>query len=206
MALDSFTNLKASLAKWLWRTGETDTETYIPDMIAMAEAHFNRVLKCREMVATDSALVVTDGVATLPGGFRAMLSIRETAYNHDRIKPKPIDDIERFDDISTGCLQFYAIVGSEIHFWPRTSSTVRMRYRKSLDALTDANTSNWLLEAHPDIYLYQCCISGEAFNLNDQRVAMWKAKVAEAINDLNEQQVLENEDALAMSPSGGIAV
>lgn len=206
MAIDTYSGLKTSIATWLWRAGETETEAYIPDMIIMAEAHFNRVLNARQMEAVDGALSVVDGVASLPAGFRKVLSLRETAYDHVRILPKPIDELERFEDISTGRLQFYAIVGSELHFWPRVSATVRLRYKTALAPLSDANTSNWLLAAHPDAYLYQSLANGEAFNMNDQRVAMWKAKAQMVLQEIERERVLENMDALAPAPGVGVAI
>ncbi len=206
MALDSYTALKTSIEKWLWRTGDTDLAAYAPDMIQMAEAHFNRRLRVRDMEAVEASLAVTAGVATLPAGFRAIKSIRETGSDHSRITPRPIDDIERFEDLSTGRMQFYAIVGGEIHVWPRATGTVRLRYVKALEALSDSNASNWLLEKHPDLYLHQSLVSGEAFNMNDQRVAMWKAKADMTLADIEREDTLENLDALAMTPSASVAV
>ena len=206
MALNTYSALQTSMAKWLWRTGDTDTEAYIPDMIVLAEAHFNRKLRVSDMDAVSASLTVTDGVATQPTGFRSVRSIRETGTDHDQIKPKPIDEIERYSDLTTGQLQFYARVGAELHFWPRVSTTVRLRYREEIPALTDSNTSNWLLAKHPDLYLHTALASGEAFNMNDSRVAMWKALAMQAEAEVQDEDSGFHDDGLAMSPSVSVAV
>lgn len=208
MALSTYAELKTSIAKWLWRAGETDTEDYIPDMIEMAEAYFNRNLRVRDMeaVADSGSTTVTAGVASLPSDFRAVLSVRETATEHYQIKPKPIDQIEMFEDISTGKLQFYDVLGGEMHFWPRVDTTVRLRYAQSIPALSDSNTSNWLLTKHPDLYLYQALACGEAFNMNDSRVAMWKAMAEQAMSDVTMEDVHLHQDALTPTASTGVVI
>ena len=208
MALDTYANLQTSILKWLWRTGDTDTTAYVPDMIEMAEAYFNRKLRTRDMeaVAESGSTTVTSGVASLPADFRAVASLREVSTEHFQIKPKPIDQIEMYEDLSTGKLQFYDVLGGEIHFWPRSSTTVRLRYLQAIPALSDSNTSNWLLLKHPDLYLFQSLASGEAFNMNDQRVAMWKAKAAEALDDIMDEEIHLHQDGLTPTPSVGVAV
>ena len=202
----SYSGLVASIAKWLWRTGDSDTEAYIPDMVSMAEAYFSRRFRDRDMEASVSSLAVVDGVASLPSDFRAVVSVRDTAYEHYQLKPKPIDQIEMFEDITSGKLQFYDVLGGEMHFWPRVTTTVRLRYLQAIPALSDSNTSNWLLQKHPDLYLYQTLACGEAFNMNDQRVAMWKAKAEQALYDVEQEDIHLHQDALTPTPSTGVAI
>ena len=208
MAIDTYANLQTSMLKWLWRTGDTDTTVYAPDMIKMAEAYFNRKLRVRDMeaVADSGSTTVTAGVASLPSDFRAIVSVRETGNERFQIKPKPMDQIELYDDDATGKLQFYDVLGGEIHFWPRVTTTVRLRYLQAIPALSDSNTSNWLLEKHPDLYLYQSLACGEAFNMNDQRVAMWKAKAEQALYDVEQEDIHLHQDALTPTPSTGVAI
>ncbi len=202
----SYSGLVTAMAKWLWRTGDTDTEAYIPDMISMAEAEFSRTLRTRDMEAVVSSLAVVDGVASLPSDFRALLSVRETSYEHYQIKPKPIDQLEMYEDITSGKLCFYDVVGSELHFWPRVTTTIRLRYRQAIPNLSDSNTSNWLLQKHPDVYIYRALACGEAFNMNDGRVAMWKAKAEQALDQIEMEDAGVHEDALPPTVSTGVAV
>ena len=208
MALDTYANLQTSILKWLWRTGDTDTTAYVPDMIELAEAYFNRRLRVRDMetVADSGSTTVTAGVASLPSDFRAVVSVRETASEHYQIKPKPMDQLEMYEDLTSGKVQFYDVLGGELHFWPRVDTTVRLRYLQAIPALSDGNTSNWLLQKHPDLYLYQSLACGEAFNMNDSRVAMWKAKAEQALNDVELEDVHLHQDGLTPTVSTGVAV
>jgi len=207
MPLSTYAELQTSILSWLDKS-DTTTTAYVPDMISLAEAYFNRKLRVRDMeaVADSGSTSVTAGVATLPTDFRAILSVRETATEHYQIKPKPIDQLEKFEDISSGKLQFYDVLGGEVHFWPRTTTTVRLRYLQAIPALSDSNTSNWLLEKHPDAYLYQALACGEAFITNDERVSMWKAMAEQAIVGIEMEDIHLHQDALAPTVSTGVAV
>lgn len=205
MALDSYANLQASMAEWLWRTDETNTETYIPDMITMAEAHFNRVLRVDDMDSVSSSLSVTDGVATMPTGFREMRSLRLVNNPGCKLTYRPADYIENLDDDATADPQYWTRIGGELHIWPRKTVTLRMRYRTVIPALADDNTSNWLLEKHPDLYLNGGLAMGEAFNMNDERIGLWKAETARIIAEINSENFLIAEDGLEM-PASTVAI
>lgn len=202
MALDTYANLQTAIANWLWREGETATEAAIPDMITMAEAHFNRVLKVSDMDAVDTSLAVTAGVATKPSGLRSILSVRETGTTRARITHLPIDSIEALEDSTTGSLAHYDIVGSSIIFYPQVTTTVRLRYRTEIPALADDNTSNWLLAKHPDAYLWTSLAMGESYGMNDPRIAIWKGLSQQAISEIMEDDTIGvNDDGLYVQPS-----
>ena len=184
MALATYSDLVSSVAGWLWREGETQTEAVIPDMIRLAEAKFNRSLRVRDMNQTTASLAVTAGVASKPSGLRSVIGIKENITDRRVITPLPIDDIETLADQTTGALQHYDLTEDEIVFWPQVTTTVQLRYRQEIPALTVSNTTNWLFTKHPDLYLWQTLALGEAYNIDDPRVPMWKAKAAEALSEI----------------------
>jgi hypothetical protein len=51
MALDTYSNLKTSIANYLNRS---DLTSYLGDFITLTEARLNRELRVREMVNTDN--------------------------------------------------------------------------------------------------------------------------------------------------------
>ena len=63
MALDNFTNLKASIADWLNRS---DLTNVIPDFISLAEAQLNRELRHYKQQEKATALIDTQYSATPP--------------------------------------------------------------------------------------------------------------------------------------------
>ena len=60
-----------------------------------------------------------------------------------------------------------------------------MIYRASIPALSDSNTSNWLLEEAPDAYLYGTLMQTAPWLREDERVAMWGSLYAQAIQSVN---------------------
>jgi len=62
---------------------------------------------------------------------------------------------------------------------------VMMIYRASIPALSDSNTSNWLLEEAPDAYLYGTLMQTAPWLREDERVAMWGSLYTQAIQSVN---------------------
>ena len=58
-------------------------------------------------------------------------------------------------------------------------------YYYAFDALSESNTSNWLLEEHPDIYIYGALLEAESFLMNDPRLQVWKMGFEEALKELS---------------------
>jgi hypothetical protein len=206
MALDTYANLQTAIANWIWRTGETATVAAIPDMITMAEAYFNRVLRCDDMDAVSATLAFTDGVASVPTGFRQMKSVRLVADPGGRLTYRPMDYIENLDDDATQDPVYWTRVGSEFHIWPRKTVTLRVRYREAIPALTGSNPSNWLLAKHPDLYLNCACSMGEQYVMNDPRIAIWKAETMRIIGEINGEDFLIAGDGLEVAPSVGTVI
>jgi hypothetical protein len=58
-------------------------------------------------------------------------------------------------------------------------------YYKALPALS-ANSTNWLLTAHPDVYLYGSLMQAAPYLKNDERLAVWGSLYTASIADLNQ--------------------
>jgi len=54
-----------------------------------------------------------------------------------------------------------------------------------LPALSDSNTSNWLLDLAPDAYLYASLLESAPFLRDDERLQTWTALYGAAVNQLN---------------------
>ena len=77
-----------------------------------------------------------------------------------------------------------------IRFAPEPSGTwaLRMTYESSLVALSDSATENWLLTAAPDLYLFSTMSEAELFLQEDERVAIWEKKYAQAADEFEKDQ------------------
>lgn len=54
----------------------------------------------------------------------------------------------------------------------------------ALTALSDSNTSNWLLTAYPDVYFFATLCEIETYNVEDERIPMWAAKLEQTLVEL----------------------
>ena len=179
MALDTFSNLKTSIASWLHRA---DLTSQIPDFIDLCETKFNRVMRLSTM-ETRSSITVDSQYEDVPSGFLELRSIQITGDSGGMLSyltPQQANDNYRGD---TGIPRFYSIVGSTFAFYPPPSGTytAELVYYAAIAALSDAAPTNWMLTNHPDVYLYGSLKEAEAFIKNDPRIQTWKAQYEEAI-------------------------
>jgi len=180
MALDTFSNLKTSIANWIHRD---DLTSQIPDFITLCEAKINRVLRIAQVEVRATATL--DGqYEGLPTDFLEMRSIQTTgATGHELEYVTPQKYNQEYKTSDSGNPVIYTIIGSEIAFGPppQDSYTMEMVYYKGFTALSDSNTTNWVLTNHPDVYLYGSLLAAEAHIKNDPRIEPWRRQYDEAI-------------------------
>ena len=82
---------------------------------------------------------------------------------------------------------------------PDTSYTGYLSYYKSFGALSDTNTSNYILNKHPGIYLYGSLYHAANFlgGINPQQVQTWQQMFATAMERL---ELNDREDEYNGSP------
>lgn len=178
MALATYSDLLSAVAGWLNRT---DLTAAIPDFIKLAEAEFNRQLRTIEMEARTTLTLVSDSYA-LPADYRGVRSVSMGRTKLDYAPPSEIFDDERTGGYPTR----YTISDGSLFFRPAPSSgDVALEYYQSIPALTVSNTTNWLMTKHPDLYLFGTCAQAEWYVWNDPRVAQWKARTEELIDQIN---------------------
>jgi hypothetical protein len=87
---------------------------------------------------------------------------------------------------TTGPPLYYTVVGNQIRLVPSpdTSTTVRISYWQKITPLSGSATSNWLLEAHPDAYLYGPLFHGLVWANNPQMAGFIKEGWAQVMNEM----------------------
>ena len=99
----------------------------------------------------------------------------------------PNDTInDAFAGATSGQPRAYSIVGDSIQLRPVPDGQYRigMVYIKKLTPLSTSNTSNWLLEHSPDLYLEAALVEGFLDIFDENRAAIAKAKRDEAFDEL----------------------
>jgi hypothetical protein len=186
MALDTFANLKTSIANYLNRD---DLTSYIPDFIALAEARHGRDLRLRimENVATATATSGTNYLA-LPTNF---LEFRYVALN---TTPKivlrymsPFELTRNYGGTTSGEPIYHTVIGERLYFGPTPNSnySIEWAYYSKPTALSDSNTSNAILTNHPELYLYASLLESAPFLMQDERLGTWAELYKEAVRVAN---------------------
>jgi hypothetical protein len=194
MALTTYTELQSSVADFLNRG---DLTSVIPDFITMTESEFNRLLRVSNMSIRTRAPLDSQYVK-LPAGF---LGMRNIDLLTDPVTPLSYKNLQNLDihraNDATGKPLYYSIMQNNIEFAPVPDSeyTLEIVYYQKIPPLSD-NTTNWLLEEHPDAYLYGALMHSAPYLQADERVGLWAAKYNQII-----QQIISSDEKAKFSGS-----
>ncbi len=184
MAITNYSELQTAVGSWLNRS---DLSSNIPDFITLAEASFNRVLRTRNQITRATSSVNAQYVA-LPTDLIELFNIQ---INTDPIKRLEQVSLDKADDLrsvnsSSGTPAYFAITGNNIELIPTPNSTktIEIIYYAKITALSSSNTTNWLLDNYPDIYLYGALVQAEPFLMNDERLGTWGTLLSKAQEEL----------------------
>ena len=180
MALATYTDLQAAVASWLARS---DLTTPIPDFIALCEAKLNRLLRCRQQEQRSTATATE--YMELPTGFLELRNIQLNTTPKTALELVSPDEIDRDYSTATGKPLVYCLLANQIQLGPAPDSTytVEIDYFEVIPPLA-SNSTNWLLTAAPDIYLYGSLLEAAAYLQDDPRVPAWNAAYTQVLQQL----------------------
>lgn len=179
----TWAELKASLAEWLNRS---DLTAKIPELIAFAERKWNRTLIVPERETRTSA-ATAEAHVSLPTD---LWQVRTIHIDADPIvtleQLTPAELLRTYPSAVTGKPKAFALIGSEVHFGPAPDGTYTFTidYYQTIPALGSSQATNWLLTAHPDLYMYGSLLQAEAYLFNDRRLEVWKAAHDEVLGEI----------------------
>jgi hypothetical protein len=203
-AIPDLDALKTAVNDWLDRDDLADK---VPTFIQMAEAMFNRELRCPQMENTVTGLTSGED-STLPDDYLAMRAIYEEG-SPDRPLKGTSPTTERFiSDGTTGTPTHYALVSGGIRLIPPPDSPIllSMDYFARIEPLSVDVRTNWLLEQHPDAYLYGTLYNAEIYLDNATRAQQWKGLVDEVIDRINRTSRNDRYGAGPLVPNGAVQV
>jgi hypothetical protein len=90
-----------------------------------------------------------------------------------------------FPDNASGMPQVYTIEASTIIVRPVDNTSLTLLYFAKIAALSSGAPNNWLLTAHPDVYLFGSMVEAEMFGVNDERMGLWKARRDELFDEIS---------------------
>ena len=182
MALSNYTDLQAICADFLNRSDLTDI---IKDWIKMAEAEFNRVLRTREMAVRTRSPLSTQYVKLPPDfiGMRNIELITDPITPLEYRNPHTLD-IHRSND-ANGKPLYYSVIQDNLEFAPVPDSeyTLEIVYYQKVPALS-VHTTNWLLDNHPDAYIYGTLLQSPVYLGHDERITLWLGRYNQIIEQI----------------------
>ena len=186
MAITTYAELKSSIADFLNRD---DLASVTSSFISLAEADMQRRLRHWRMEKRSTAGLDTQ-YSAIPADFVEVIRFHVTSGD-----TKPLELISQAELLdrkakslnTSGAPAYYAITAGEIEVYPAPDGTydVELYYIASIPALSDSNTSNWLLERYPDAYLYGALVHAAPYLKDDARIQVFAALYQSAIDAIN---------------------
>lgn len=204
MTIATYAELLTELDAWLNRS---DLTARIPTFIRLFESRANRLLRVPEMrTQTSYATVADTPELALPSDFLSAIDL----YLDDdpdvvlaAMSPAVLRNT--YPQATTGQPIAYAVVGSQMMLGPSPDGeyTILLDYYQRIPALSEDNTTNWLLDIYPDLYLWGSLCMAEAFLRDDDRLSVWKSAWDEATAEANRQGNLQRTPSspLMMQPT-----
>ena len=186
MPITTYAELQTVIADFLDRDDQTER---IKTFIDLAEANMGRLLRHWRMERRSTAVLDTQ-YSALPTDFVEPIRLMTTGSNPRRIElvgQGQLMELRENNNDKSGQPEVYAITDGTIEVFPKPDGqyTLEMVYYSSIDALTTSNTSNWVLQYHPDAYLYGALIHSAPFLGEDARMGTWAALFQSAIDAIN---------------------
>lgn len=179
MALTTYAELRTAMADWLARD---DLTSYIPDFITLFEAQANRRLRVRQMELNDD-LTPVSGVAALPSDYlqwRRVTWLGSTRRELEYVHPSYLQ--AAYPDTTVGYPNVFTIEGSNIILRPVDDTDIQLDYFQKIAALS--GTVNWLFTAHPDLYLFGSLAEAQGFNVDFDKMLIWKQRRDEGFDEI----------------------
>jgi hypothetical protein len=201
MTIASYSDLVAAVPSWLRRA---DLAAMAPDFIMLAEREMDRVLRTALQLGEQSLTIDAEFIAA-PAGFRMVRSLRLTSGSGRVLREATPEQMAARKAAShglAGAPREFALVGAQIEVWPlpdRAYSAVA-ELQAGIAPLSDANPTNWILQGHPDAYLYGALAAGAAYAKNDDRAAAFQAQFERVLGDIQEAARISYDRTLRLDP------
>ncbi len=201
MAIATYTQLKAAVASWLARTGDTDLGTAFDDHLALCEHEMYygaamvpalgmeaiEPLRIREMEDVSASFSLSSGTVAQPTGFLELISAYHNGDSH------PIDVVtegvlDAYGDQTLGGVKAMAISGANFRFLDAPSSgTATIRYFKKLTTPA-GSAGNGILTITPGVYLNGCLKQAAIWTQDPDAAKLYHALFAAEVRSLNERR------------------
>lgn len=169
--ITNYSTLKSTIADYLNRA---DLTSQIETFIQFAEADMNTRLRCREQIVRAEATSSAEYVQ-LPADWLEAINLHIVG-GQQPLRYITLDeaDIVNKEQLYVGP-HYYSLMNGAIEIVPAPAENIdiEMIYYAKIPALSDQNTTNWLLTKAPDVYLYGALTHAAPFLMDDQRIPVF---------------------------------
>lgn len=190
----SYATLQTEILDILNRS-DAATTAAVPGFIQRAEAMLKRETRAK-LLADLTPFSVSSEETPLPSDFDSLYSVAHDGPNI--FGPLTLTDLggltkyKALHSITTGVPVACAIrvdnagsVGLMVAPEPDGTYLFQLQHWSKLVDLSDSNTINRWLLAHPDIYVYASLVESAPYLKDEQRMPMWKGELEERLNALD---------------------
>lgn len=196
--ISNYSELQTAILSWVEHPAAT---AKVQDFIALAEAEITADVSVDPM-KLEQAVAFLSGASevALPANLINPEQFRiSTARNPDVL----IVSREMLQEFSLNARTFDsqrvygAIVGRTLQLFPAQTSAgeVRVFGKCAIPALSDTNTTNWLLTAFPNVYLFGAIREAGSFLRDENMIAWAEGRYQSAVAKVNQQYVYRGQMA-----------
>jgi len=188
MAITTYTELKASVADFLNRD---DLTSVIPDFISLAEAQMEREIR-HWRGQKRANITISSRYTSVPADMIQPVRLHLNDGSSTGLSLTSLDSMLEFR-VNTGDAQgkprYYAINADSIEVFPTPDATytAEFLYYEEINKLSASVATNWILNYHPDIYLYGALLQSAPYLKDDARLQIWSVLYAGAVGSINNE-------------------
>ena len=186
MPITTYAELKATIADFLNRD---DVAAISDTFISNAEDDLNLQLRHWRQEKRSTAEIDTQ-YSAIPADMLEIIRFYTTSGD-----TRPLELISqsemldrKFRNLNTsGQPAYYALTAGELEVYPVPDGTYtsELYYYSRIPALSDSNTSNWVLDYYSSAYLYGSLIHSAPYLKDDARIQVWAALYQRTIDAIN---------------------
>jgi hypothetical protein len=179
MAITTYAELQTAIGSWLDRS-----LTQVTDFIVLFEAQVNRRLMVRQQT-TSTTLTPSSGSATLPTDYLEWKRVTWTGSPTRELTYVTPSALSSFNASAvSGTPTHFTIEGSTLKVAEISDTALDFLYSQKVPALSVTNTTNWLLTAHPDAYLFGALTMSATLTSDAENGRAWNALTQGILGEL----------------------
>jgi hypothetical protein len=188
MTIATYSDLQTALGNWL---DHSLFAARYPDLIQLFESCANRRLRVRQQEASTSLTPDANGNATLPTDYLSTRRVTWTGSPRVELQYVHPSYLQAaYPSAPADVPRIFTIEGATLKVRPLDQTALEFLYFQKIPALAtlapvDGTQANWLLTAHPDLYLFGSLVEAEMFGVNDERAPVWKARRDEIFDEID---------------------